>query len=106
MNPSALFWLAQRRTSRVVLGTILVSALVLVIEAVFVLSSGFAFRESILGGRIQPRTVGLFIYVISLSAVLFHKFADRATAFRIAFALCVIVFSLIACRLSLAFFVW
>jgi hypothetical protein len=103
MKSSPLFWLARRRTSKVIVGVILVSALVLLIEAVYVMASGWAFGESILGGRIRLRTVGLFMVMILFSAGLLHKYADRSKAFQITCGLCVVVFSLVACWFSIVF---
>ena len=80
MKSSPLFWLAQRRAARVAVGVILVSALVLVVEAAFVMLSGWAFSETILGGRIQTRTFVLAILMFLLSAALLDKYADRGTA--------------------------
>lgn len=103
MKSSPLFWLAQRRVTKVSIGVILVVALVLLIEAVYVMSSGWTLGESILGGRVRPRTVGLFVLMIPVSAALFRKYADSSTAFRIAFGVCVAAFSLLACWFSIEF---
>jgi low temperature requirement protein LtrA len=103
MKSSPLFWLAQRRVTKIAVGVILVAALVLLIEAVYVMWSGWAFSESILGGRIQPRTIRLFILMLLISAALLRKYADRCTAFRITFGLLVAAFSILACRISIEF---
>ena len=80
-----------------------VVALVLLIEAVFVMSSGWEFRESILGGRIRERTVGLFILGVPLLASLFWKYADRPVAWRILFGLGLVLFMMFACWFSIVF---
>ena len=103
MKSSPLFYFVQRRAIGVAVAVILVAALVLLIESAFVMSSGWAFGESILGGRIQPRTFGLAILMLSISATLFDRYADRTTAFRVAFGLCVLFFSILACWFSIEF---
>lgn len=93
----------RQRVSQVAIGVILVTALVLVIEASYVMLAGWTFSESIIGGRIHTATVVLLIFLLALTTALLHKFADRQIAFRIAFWSCVIVFAVIACLISVDF---
>jgi hypothetical protein len=100
---SQVFWLLQRRIIKVLVGVGLILALVLLLEAVFVMVSGWEFSETVLGGRIKMPTAILFVFVALTSLSLLEKYADNYRAFRISFGLCVLIFSALACWLSVEF---
>ena len=82
---------------------ILVAAVVLLTEAVFVMSSGWSFHESILGGRIRFGTVVLFVAQLAISRALLVKYSFSPKARRIALTICTVVFAVIACLISVEF---
>jgi hypothetical protein len=82
---------------------ILVAAVVLLIEAIFVMAIGWSFHESILGGRIRFGTVIMFIVQLAISRALIAKFAFFPKARRIALTICTVVFAVIACWISVEF---
>jgi hypothetical protein len=82
---------------------ILVAAVVLLTEAVFVMSSGWSFHESILGGRIRVGTVILFVAQLAISRALLVKYLLFPKARRIALTICTVVFAVIACWISVEF---
>ena|SRR5579859_3413489 len=95
-------WMRQPATLAV-FGVVLVTALVLVIEAVFVMSSGWRFGESILGGRVKARTVVLLLLMLPTTGFTMYRLASRPAACRIAFAICVAVFAILAYWFSVEF---
>jgi hypothetical protein len=82
---------------------ILVVAFVLLTEAIFVMSSGWSFHESILGGRIRFGTVILLLAQLLISRALIAKYAFFPKARRVALTICTVVFAVIACGISIEF---
>ena len=82
---------------------ILVAAVVLLTEAVFVMSSGWSFHETILGGRVRFGTVILFVAQLAISRALLAKYSFFPKARRIALTICTVVFAVIACWISVEF---
>jgi hydrogenase/urease accessory protein HupE len=93
----------QQSAILVVLGVVLATALVLVVEAIFVISTGWAFGNSILGGRVKARTVVFLLFMLPTTALAMYRFASRPTTYWIAFAICVAVFATLACWFSIEF---
>jgi hypothetical protein len=93
----------EHPTIAISLGVILVAALVLLIEAVFVMSTGWAFVESILGGRITWRAILLLLFMPLTTASLLNHYRARPKSQRVAFTLCVVGFAIIACWISVEF---
>jgi hypothetical protein len=103
MNTPDSVPLMQRPAIGATLCVLFTAVLVLVIEAVFVLSTGWAFGESILGGRISLRTALLFVLMLPTTAATMHRFVSRPAAQRFAFVICVAVFAALACWFSVEF---
>jgi hypothetical protein len=82
---------------------ILVAAVVLLTEAVFAMSSGWSFHESILGGRVRFGTVVLFFAQLAISRALLVKYSFFPRARRIALTICTVAFAVIACLISVEF---
>lgn len=82
---------------------ILVAAVVLLTEAIFVMSSGWSFYETILGGRIRVGTVVLLVAQLAISRALIAKYAFFPKARRVALTVCTIAFAVIACGISIEF---
>ena len=62
---------------------IVVTAAVLLTEAVFVMSSGWSFQECIIGGRIRFPTIILLVSQLAISRALLVKYAFSPKARRI-----------------------
>jgi hypothetical protein len=95
--------LLERPSVTLALGVILASAMVLLIEAVFVMSTGWAFAESILGGRLKWNSLLLLLFMPCTTAALLNHFRARPAAQRWAFVACVVAFAACACWFSVEF---
>jgi hypothetical protein len=82
---------------------ILVAAVVLLTEAIFVMASGWSFRETVLGGRIRFDTVIMFVVQLAISRALIAKYAFFPKARRVALTVCTVIFAVIACWISVEF---
>ena len=100
---SQSFGSAPNSLMRTVFMLALAGVVVLLVEAAFVLITGWPFHQSILGGRIKPGTIVWFVLLLVISRALLRKYSDRPRARCVAFAICIIVFAGIACGLSIEF---
>jgi hypothetical protein len=82
---------------------ILVAAIVILAEAIFVMASGWNFHESILGGRIKIGTAILFVAQLAISGALLSKYSFFPKARRIALTICTVSFAILACCISVEF---